>query len=384
MKAKRDLLITVDFPPMMGGLAVYLYNIWRRLPPEESVILAPQFEGDRQLDEKEPYRIYRRKYLAPQSWLWNIAKPFLLLGYSFSLLRKERVRVIHCGTLLQVGLATLILNWVYKVPYYLYVLGSEFQKYGHWIHLRVYMKLVVRRATKVIAISEFSKEETIRHTGIDPKKIILVTPGVDCQTFRPCGKDPELARRYHLENKKVILTVSRLDIHKGHDKVIEAFPSILQKVPEAVYLIVGAGPTENSLKALARKHRLEEKVIFAGFVPDGELPAFYNLCDIFVLATLETRHPVLIEGFGIVFSEASACGKPVVAGRTGGAVEAVKDNVSGLLVNPFKIEEIAEAVIRILRDPRLASSLGSQGRQRVLEQFRWDQSAEKIEALMSS
>ena len=374
--------MTADFPPIVGGVSVLFYNLWRNLPSNEVVILAPDVKGAKELDEKESFKVYRKKHLHYQSPLGRLIKPFFFLAYTLEIVKKERVQSIHCGQLSPIGLATFIASRFYKLPYYVYMVAAEFRMYGRFILLKSYMRFVLRHAEKVFVLSDFAKQEVLRNVRLVENKIVKITPGVNDEHFKPLSKNLEMVKRYQLEGKRVILTVSRLYEHKGHDKVIEAMPLILKKIPNAVYLIVGSGPMEKTLKRLVQKLALEDHVIFVGYASDELLPQFYNLCDVFVLATREVEKPGWVEGFGIVFLEANACGKPVISGRTGGAVEAVLDQETGILIDPFNINEIAEATVHLLNDPLLASRLGSNGRKRVMEQFAWEEKAKRIGQLL--
>jgi phosphatidylinositol alpha-1,6-mannosyltransferase len=163
--------------------------------------------------------------------------------------------------------------------------------------------------------------------------------------------------------------------------VIRALPAVLKQVPDAAYLLVGDGPDRRRLEQLARKHGVADAVVFAGEVPNQELPDYYNLCDAFVMLSrdrcLKTGGS-LGEGFGIVFLEAAACGKPAVGGRSGGIPEAVSDGVSGLLADPLDVPAVAQTITQLLQDPDLAHRLGEQGRKRVMEQFTWQRSCEDL------
>ncbi|OGF33763.1 hypothetical protein A2316_03365 [Candidatus Falkowbacteria bacterium RIFOXYB2_FULL_38_15] len=168
---------------------------------------------------------------------------------------------------------------------------------------------------------------------------------------------------------------------KGHNKVIEALPIVLEKIPEARYVIVGDGPERKRLEEKVRDLNLENKVIFAGRVGNSELPAFYQLSDIFVTVSRQIGGDV--EGFGTVYLEANQYGKPVVAGRSGGASEAVIEGFNGLLVDPGSPEDIAGAMIKLLTDNELALKLGKQGKERVEREFLWETDAKKLEELLS-
>jgi len=177
--------------------------------------------------------------------------------------------------------------------------------------------------------------------------------------------------RHHLQEKNVVLTIARLVERKGIDVVIKAMPMVLEAIPNVVYLVIGLGPYKGKLERLARDLGLEGRVIFVGHVSDEELPLYYCACDVFVLVSRTLTDKGEMEGFGIVYLEAGACGKPVVAGRGGGVEEAVEDGVTGLLVDPLDVGEIAEAIVRILKDKELAKRLGENGRKKAMKQPDW-------------
>src|SRR5262249_5022389 len=151
--------------------------------------------------------------------------------------------------------------------------------------------------------------------GVPKQRVYKITPGVDSDRFQPGLPNPELVAHYGLQSKTVVLTVARLVPRKGHHAAIVAFSKIAEKMPDAHYLIVGTGPQESSIRAQIKELKLESRVTLAGFVPSPRLSELYNLCDIMLLANRQERDGD-IEGFGIVFLEANAAGKPVIGGRS--------------------------------------------------------------------
>ena len=210
--------------------------------------------------------------------------------------------------------------------------------------------------------------------------IIYPCPSASCQNINQ-ERIEELRQKYNLQNKKVLLTVGRLVERKGHDKVIEALPNILRQVPSVVYLIVGNGENYKKLKQLVEKNSLQDRVLFFTDVLDSELPYFYCLADVFIMPSRRLDDGD-IEGFGIVYLEANCYAKPAIAGRSGGAVEAVEHNVTGLLVDPMSVNEIAQAVISLFRNEKRAQELGERGRNRVNLRFHWAKQAEKLRKLL--
>jgi phosphatidylinositol alpha-1,6-mannosyltransferase len=188
--------------------------------------------------------------------------------------------------------------------------------------------------------------------------------GVDGERFRP-DVNPRLIRdRYGLDGARVLLTVGRLVERKGHDVVIRALRRVSEAIGPVRYLIAGSGSEERRLRALAADLGCADEVIFIGHVSDEDLPPLYAACDVFVMPSRALQERDGIEGFGIVFLEAGASGKPVIGGRSGGITDAVLDGTTGVLVNPQDVEEIAEALIRLLRDREDAARMGEEGRRR--------------------
>jgi len=214
----------------------------------------------------------------------------------------------------------------------------------------------------------------------------VLHPGCDTERFRPRETGSELRQRVlgHHCGKKVILTIGNLVERKGHDMVIKALPKVLRVVPDAIYLIVGDGACRPKLEDLASEMGVRDHVVLAGYLSDHHLPEIYALGDVFVMPSRARIENCDVEGFGLVFLEASACGKPVIAGRSGGIPDAVDHGVTGYLVDPGDPDEIAEYLIRILQDPTLAGRLGESGRKRVLREFTWDHFASKLRQILSS
>ena len=222
---------------------------------------------------------------------------------------------------------------------------------------------------KVICVSKDTAQDVIRH-GAPPEKVHVISNSVDMQGIR-----------MHLSESRpkgnTLLTVSRLEEHKGIQRVINAMPRILANVPDARYVIVGDGGYRESLMSLAKASPARDVITFTGAVTDYEKFNHYNNCRVFVMPSEE-------EGFGIVFLEANAFGKPVIGGDVMGVPEAVVDGVTGFLVDPHDVDAIADRVIHLLRNPDEANRLGENGRRRVELEFSWEASAQKFLDLVGS
>lgn len=380
-----SLLITNDFPPVVSGISTVFYQIWKRLPSERIMLLAPKAPGCDEFDRKESFRIIRKRIPTGESGRAKLLKMIFNIFYALCYTRKYNIGKLHCGQILSVGPAGLVCKKLFDIKYSVYVYGSETLRFGNSRMMSWLMKKVIEEAEELVPNSEFTMHEYERW-GIPREKMVTVIPGVDSVFFQPEEKSRHLVEKYHLQDKQIIMTVGRLDERKGHDMVIRAMAHVVKQFPNVVYMVVGKGREEQRLKNLADTLKLQNLVIFTGFVADESLPDYYNLCDVFVLPNRETEsHNQLkgdYEGFGVVFLEASACGKPVIAGNSGGSSEAVIDGITGLMVDPRNEDEIGRAIERILSDKIFAKRLGMAGRNRAEKEFDWQHIAKTMGSIL--
>jgi phosphatidylinositol alpha-1,6-mannosyltransferase len=243
------------------------------------------------------------------------------------------------------------------------------------------MDLALSLASRVVHNSSYTAGE-LEAFGVPPEKLVGISPGVDVERFdaRVSSERVENLRREHaLSDRPVILTVGRLIERKGVDKVIESLPLILNRFPQAVYLVVGNGPDRPRLEKLRDSLGLENKVSFAGFVPEDDLLAYYRLATLFAMVSRRPQGSHEVEGFGIVYLEANACGLPVVAGDSGGVSDAVLDGKTGYLVDPFDEDAIATAIIQLLENPELRDRLGGFGKARAIKEFSWERLGHRLQ-----
>jgi phosphatidylinositol alpha-1,6-mannosyltransferase len=290
-------------------------------------------------------------------------------------IRRKQVDVIHSGDLFPQGIVSVLLKTMLQIPFVAYCHGEELTQIDYRRFQPKIRNLVYKSADAVIAANGFARANLIR-IGVPEERIFTITPGVDTSIFAPRVADPALVSKFDLSGKVVLLSVSRLVERKGHNHVLKALAKVRAIVPEFHYLIVGDGPERENIKNLIASLELERHVSMVGKVADEELSKFYNLCDLFVLANRDINGDV--EGFGMVFLEANACGKAVLGGRTGGTSEAVIENSTGLLVDPENIDEIAFALKTLISRPELRKRFGVNGFQRARAAFFWPNQAEKL------
>lgn len=367
----RILILTPEFPPQFGGIGTHCFEMAKHWSHDADVtVLAPAApSGERRMGmgfEVIDLRPTRSR----------VARLVRTERAARQLMRRSRFDIVYVGHWRTCGVAFRLAavrsadatRYVQAIHggEVLYLLRSRTRLLLRWL-----FRWTIGPADRLVALGAY-QAELLDQLGIGRDRVFVSPEGVDVSNFqRPASEEVirRLRRRHGLEGKRILLTVARLAPHKGHDTVIRALPEILRHVPDAAYLIAGNGSSAEQLRRLAVEMGVAEHVRFAGFVPDDELAAYYHLCDVFVMPSRELNGDT--EGFGIVFLEAAACGKPAIGGRTGGIVEAVQDGRTGLLVEPESTAEIAGAAVRLLTDVELAQRMGEAGRRRVLESLQY-------------
>jgi phosphatidylinositol alpha-1,6-mannosyltransferase len=234
----------------------------------------------------------------------------------------------------------------------------------------------------VIASSNFARELLLRDWPVPQEKTRLLHPGVDCSYFQPAPPDAEVRKRLGWNGRQVILTVGRLQRRKGQDVMIEVVARLRDRFPNLLYAIVGDGEEKARLTELVARHGVGSQVQFLGEVKDAELLRCYQQCDLFALPNRAVGRDV--EGFGIVLLEAQACGRPVLAGASGGTAETLKPGETGVLVACDRPDEPAAALAELLADPEKLNRMGQAGRAWVEEKFNWPSLAAEAQRMFAS
>ena len=384
-KPAKSLLIShLYFPPGFGGITRLLERMAYAMGPEKLCCLTG-VPGPGTREANGGLRVYRSGTVFSGST--KVARAAAWVRTMGSIMIRERPRTVLLGTVYDGAYGRWLQRWL-GLPYVTLAYGNEIL--GILMEERGTGKAsntgeTLRRANRVVAVSRFTAG-LVQRVGVHPDRIEVVYPGCDSTQFSPRPENPELRRRVlgPRHRNRVILTTGNLVDRKGHDMVIRALAILRQSIPDVTYLVVGDGPSRSGLAALAASLGVQDRVVFAGRTPDDQLPDLYALSDVFVMPSRERENECDVEGFGIVYLEASACGKPVIGGRSGGVPEAIADGVSGLLVDPDSAEEIASALTRVLTDPELASRLGAQGRTRVVRDFTWRRMADRMHEILAT
>ncbi len=367
------LVLSEHFLPNCGGTITWLLQTYGRYFSGEVVIVAGELGDTELVDQRLPFKVERIR-MSMDDWDPTRRASFSCYLRMFlrvrKILRHHRLYQIHCMKVLPEGLIAWCLRYSTGVPYLLYAHGEEIQMRLTSRKLGWLIPPLYKGAANVIANSHHTKT-LLQQIGVRSERIHVIHPGVEFAAFQFDEVMRRAVRqRYSLDEAPVLLTIGRLQRRKGQDMVIKALPLIRKKYPNIKYLIVGSGEEFESLKLLAKEEGVQDNVIFTGRISDEERSAYYAACDIFVMPNRQIGAD--IEGFGIVFLEAGAAGKPVIGGRSGGTGEAIQDGVTGLRVDGENVEAIAAAVIDLLADSKKAHAMGEQGKLRVKTAFAWD------------
>ena len=377
----RVLLVTNDFPPRRGGIQSYLENLVNELvlAGDHSItVYAPKWKDADDYDRR-----------AAASGVDVVRHPTTLMVPEPSVARRMRRLIARDGidTVWFGAAAPLaLLAPLARDAGARRVIAST---HGHevgWSMLplaRTALRRIGNDTDVVTFISHYTRSRFASAFG--PQAALEhLAPGVDTERFEPDSvARAELRARYGLGGRPVIVCVSRLVPRKGQDMLIQALPSIRQRVPGAALVIVGGGPYLDKLRRLAHGFGVADDVVFTEGVPAEELSAHHAMADVFAMPCRTRGSGLDVEGLGIVYLEASATGVPVVAGRSGGAPESVRDGETGLVVDGWDVGAIAAAVGDLLADPQRAAAMGAAGRQWVVENWQWRTKARRLSELLT-
>ena len=274
------------------------------------------------------------------------------------------------ATTWKIGLVIAFFQPIFKIPFIISAHGAELTRNRNNSLVSYVMKYVFKRANKVIAVSEFTKGIVIEYAQIDPDKCVVVSNGIENESVKKVPKD-EAKKHIGINDVPFLLTVSRVDERKGHIDVLNALPKVLKKVPDLKYVIVGNGPEKDNIISRIDELGIQDNVELAGFVADEELPYYYSACDVFIMLNKMVNIEDF-EGFGFVFAEAGAYGKPLIGGDSGGPKEVIVENETGYLVDPQNSEIVAKRIITLITDKVKNDEMGRNAANRTNNYFTTD------------
>lgn len=365
------LVVSDVFPPKPGGSGRWFYELYRRLPREEFVVAAGDHAGWEAFDQTHDLRVVRMQ-IRLESWgvvgfkrgaaYWSLARRLL------ALCRQHGAGMIHAGSCFPEGFAAWLVKRMTGVPYLLFVHGEEMRIARGSRELTWMARRVLNGAERLIANSHNTARLLRAEWDVAEGRISVLHPGVDTERFKPAPRCLATRERLGWGERRVILTVGRLQKRKGHDMLIRALPAIRAAVPDVLYAIVGDGEERAALERLVDEMGVRGQVQFRGEPNDAELVECYQQCDLFVLPNREVDGD--IEGFGMVLVEAQACGKPVIAGDSGGTGETLIAGQSGSIIDCSVLSSV-ERISDLLSDNLRLTSMANAARNWVTTHFHW-------------
>jgi phosphatidylinositol alpha-1,6-mannosyltransferase len=353
------LLLTENFPPVVGGSARWFWELYRRMSRNTVFIAAGRHAGDVEFDATHDLPIARLPLSFSDLGILGRAgwRRYRAAARALAELTRQGDWRVHCGRVLPEG-------WIARgsgLPFGCYVHGEDISCSATSRQLTWMARRVMQRAALLIANSDYTAGRLEREWRVPRARIAVVRPGVDTTRFAPAPRDETARAAFGWTDRLVVLTVGRLQRRKGHDRMIEAIARLRERFPTLLYAIVGDGDQRADLEARARHAALSSHVRFYGELDDADLVRAYQQCDLFALPNRTDGADV--EGFGMVLLEAQACGRAVLAGASGGTAEAVRAGESGVVVDCARAETLAAAVAELLSEPQRRARMGAAGRQ---------------------
>ena len=374
---KKVLLVTNDLGPRAGGIETFVLGLIEGLPKDSLIIYTSSQKGDKAFDAQllEKFGAVvirdRAKMLLPTPRITRKA---------VKILKQQQIKnvwfgaaaplALMAGKLRSAGASNIVALthghevWWAKIPI-----------------LKSLLKKIIKDVDHLGYLGDFTKGEIAKISN-QPQKFLQIAPGIDTQHFAPKIARGDLIEKYRLDGRRVIVSVGRLVHRKGQDELVKAMPKILEQFPDAILLFVGEGPIKQMLFNSAKQLGVLPKVVFAGRVSHHDLPDYICLGEIFAMPVRSRFSGLEVEGLGIVYLEASACGLPVIVGNSGGAVDAVLDKKTGLLVDGTKSDQIADAICELLANPQRAKQMGAAGRDWVINNWQLSSWSEKFNKVL--
>ena len=376
--AAKTLFITNDFGPRAGGIETFVHGLIERLPKDSVIVYTSAQPETSQFDAEwlQEYGVEvirdRSKILLPTRQVIKICQKIII---------DRKITRVAFGAAAPLGVMARAMRRAGAQKIIALTHGHEV-----WWAKVMPFSLAIRFMSKemdaITYLGSYTKGEISRALNKNDKaKLVQIAPGIDVDHFIPTDSS-QLRAEYGLTDKSVIISVGRLVHRKGQDKLIASLPAIKAAVPNVHLVLVGVGPYQKHLEKLALKLKVSNCVTFIGRINYAELPRYICLGDIFAMPSRSRFFGLEVEGLGIVYLEASACGLPVVGGKSGGAPDAVLAGETGFVVDGTNTLEISEACIELLNNPELSELMGAAGRAWIIENWRWDIWATKFAGLL--
>ena len=365
---EKILCVTNDFGPRAGGIETFVIGLIERLPFGSVIVYTSAQENSLTYDQKW-LREFGVEVIRDKA---KILLPTPGVAYCVNaLVRERKITTAFFGAAAPLGLLARGLRRAGVKEIIALTHGHEVWWSKVW-PFTVAMKSISRQVNHLTYLGEFTRNAITKSVNNGAaQKMVKIAPGIDTDHFSPQDAR-DLRNELGLTDKKVIVSVGRLVHRKGQDVLIEAMPAILNRIPDAHILMIGEGPYRGYLENRAKVLGIQEKITFIGRIQYEELPRYICVGDLFVMPSRSRLAGLEVEGLGIVYLEASACGLPVIAGNSGGAPDAVLVGETGLVVDGTQKRDVAAAVVELLSDPNRSRAMGIRGRQWIIDEWRWE------------
>ena len=378
---KKTLLLTENFPPKEGGSGRWFWELYSRLPNDKVLIVANDTPEGREFDKTHELDIVR---IELESTEWGLAST-KGLGFYWETIRKvlklikeHDIEEVHCGRVIPEGVIARALKLLAGARYNCFVHGEDVETAATSREHSLLVKNVCKNASMLICNSE-NTANIVRKLGFDSgSKCEVLHPGVDTSRFEVAAPDTSFRQQMGWSGKRVLLTVGRLQRRKGQDFLIKSMPALLNEFPDLFYAVVGRGECYDELISLVDQHKLHDNVCVYPDMDDEALIKCYQQCDIFILPNRTIDND--IEGFGMVLVEAQVCGKPVIAGDSGGTRETMNIGKTGHIIDCSSTENLLNGLSPILRNREIVDGevdIADYAKNR----FNWDQHVAKAKRL---
>jgi len=375
----KILCITNDFGPRAGGIETFVIGLIERLPKNSVIVYTASQEGSAAFDQAW-LRDYGVEVIRDKS---KILLPSFRVGRNVRKLVTERqITRVFFGAAAPLALLSQGLRGAGVTRIVALTHGHEVWWAKIW-PFTMALNRIGREVDVLTYLGEFTREKISRALDSrDQGKLVRIAPGIDTNHFAPDDDAKLLRAELGLSDKSVIVCVGRLVHRKGQDVLIHAMPKILEAIPNAHILFIGEGPYQQSLEKDVARLALKECVSFVGRIQYADLPRYMCVGDIFAMPSRSRLAGLEVEGLGIVYLEASACGLAVIGGESGGAPDAVLQGETGFAVDGTSAHAVAQGVTALLSDKKLAERLGSRGRQWIIEEWQWDSWSKRFNQML--
>jgi phosphatidylinositol alpha-1,6-mannosyltransferase len=377
---EKILCITNDFGPRTGGIETFVIGLIERLPKDTVIVYTNAQDKSEEYDQRwrDDFGVEVIRDKA------RILLPTPGVAYCISALVKDRsIKTAFFGAAAPLALLTPTLRRAGVKKVVALTHGHEVWWSKIWPFTWA-MKSIARNVDHLTYLGEFTRKAISRPISDSARAaMVKIAPGIDTDHFAPVDST-DVKKSLGLTEKKVIVSVGRLVHRKGQDVLITAMPEILREIPDAHLLLIGEGPYRQYLESQVKKLQIDSHVSFIGRISYADLPRYICLGEVFAMPARSRLAGLEVEGLGIVYLEASACGLPVIAGNSGGAPDAVREGVTGFVIDGRNPQAVAQSITELLAAPERARTMGLAGRAWIIEEWRWQIWSERFAEILKS